>query len=215
MSFTEIDLENDKNIVPLTDKIDQLPNISQKYFYHFDFPNLTESGFVEICQNKIILLFPDKHNLSENTTDSHIYNKNINVFINKQIKFSYQWLPIYTFSDFQKTKDMLNRVYFEYLRFIQWLDYDNSGFECAKYYDELVTVTGAKSYTINCFENMSNISIDLELNKNKTNTLIKKIPFNLQFYIGSNLIFCIERDLGTLEYNDLCIVLSLILQKIK
>lgn len=206
--------EKNENEVPTLNENELIPSMSQKYFYHFDFQNLTESGYVEIFQDKIILLFPDKHNLSENTKDSYIYNKNVNVFINKHIKFSYQWLPIYTFLDFQKIKDMLSKVYYEFLRLVQWLDYENYGYEFSRYYSELVTVSKAESYTLNCFEDIYNISIDLEL-KERSNIIPIKTPFDLQIYIGSNLIFCIKRDLKLLDFYDLCYVLSFILQKIK
>lgn len=188
---------------------------SQKYCYHFDFPLLKESGYVEIFPNKITILFPDKHN--ENNKDSYVCSKDINLFINKQIKFSYQWLPIHTLHDFLRIKDMLNKGYFEFLKLLQWSDNEYWYKENPQLYNELITTKCGLLYNINCFENNFNTSVQLDIEKKTQNQKSNPIylPFNLQIYIGTNMVFCLERDLKDLKIEDIYAVLIFIMQKIK
>lgn len=198
---------------------EEITNISsQKFCYHFDFPSLQESGYVEFFPNKIIIQFPDKHN--ENNKESYMCSKNINVFVNKEIKFSYQWLPIHTFYDFLRIKDMLDKSYYEFLRLLQWSNneyyyQDTSQMyqDTPQIYNELITTKHSLSYNIYCFENSFNTSVELDINKTLHKT--SYLPINLQIYIGNNLIFCLERDLKYLELKDIYIVFLFIMQKIK
>lgn len=184
---------------------------SQKFLYHFDFPSVTESGYVELSPNKITLSFPDKHNLDENNKDTYIHGQTVTFFINKQAKFSYQWVPIYTFQDFARMKDMLNKAYCELLKLLQWSDYELTDY--LKHYTELITSHRGETYNLNCFENLYNTTIELEVKK-IPNQIIQKRSINFQIYIGSNLIFCLEKDLNMLNNIDVYFVSTFILQKL-
>ena len=183
----------------------------KKFLYHFDFPSVKESGYVELIPSKITLLFPDKHNLPENSKEIYSNSQNVTLFVNNQAKFSYQWLPIYTFQDFARMKDMLSKSYFEFLNLLQWTDYDPTDF--TKHYTELITIHTGETYTLNCFENSYNTTIELDIKKIPAQ-VIQERPINFQIYIGSNLIFCLERDLKTLNNIEVYFVATFLLQKL-
>ena len=107
-------------------------------------------------------------------------------------------------------KDMLSKSYFEFLKLLQWTDYDPTDF--TKHYTELITIHTGETYTLNCFENSYNTTIELDIKKIPAQ-VIQERPINFQIYIGSNLIFCLERDLKALNNIEVYFVATVLLQK--
>ena len=186
---------------------------SAKYFYHFDSPTLMESGYVKISERIITLFIPNKKN---SPNDNIIMQtQNVSLFINNQQAFSYQWLPITSLNDLYKIKDMLNRCYNVFTQLSEWQYYDHSlQPEPYRYYNEIVTKDQNKYYSIECFENMYNTSI----NVNTTTTIYKcnstgnDIKFNI--FIGDNLIFCSVRDFKNMPLQYMYSLLNLIMYKL-
>jgi len=81
----------------------------EKFNYYFDFPQSVEKGYIEILENEINLFFPIM-DLVEHSKYS--LNQRVLLFINGQLLFSYDWLPIYTNNDLIKIKEMLTKCYY-------------------------------------------------------------------------------------------------------
>jgi hypothetical protein len=199
-------------------------NISEKFIYYFDYPHLTESGYVEVKKNKIILLFPEKKNFT--ALNAVKYNQTVNVYLNKEPRFSYEWLPIYSSSDFYKIKDMLYKTYYEFKNLANILHNENF---YPMYVNEILTEHNSDNYNITCFEASNNISFEINIKKkqknNESDLYIKKNEsfldpqikhIILQIFIGKNLIFCSKRDLlhHDIPVNDVHFIIELLLLKI-
>jgi hypothetical protein len=208
---TETETENSKK------------NMSEKFIYHFDYPHLTESGYVEIQKHKIIVLFPDKKNF--NVPNGVKYNQNISVYLNNEQRFSYEWLPIYSPADFYKVKDMLQKAYYEF-KILSNLPLQNETYY-PMFSNEVFTEQHSEHFYLTCFETMNSTSI--EINTFKISKMLKYLKkknekfldsnnqhVNVQIYIGSNLIFCSIQDLlfFDLPINDVNLIIERLLYKL-
>jgi hypothetical protein len=171
--------------------------IIEKYIYHFDYPHLTESGYVttDLSNNNIIVLFPEKPNLSV-LHEIKLY-KNSLVYINKKLHFSFEWLPIYNYNDYYKVKDMLTKAYYDYMSDMNVPVPSVCKKYCPYYCSEVLTEHKTNYFEISCFENKTNTCFDiLILTDDKLKLTCNKTKFkNFQIFIGGNLIFCGKRDL--------------------
>jgi hypothetical protein len=188
---------------------------SKKYIYHFDYPLLNESGYIEICSDKIVLLFPSKPNKS--MPNAINVSQNISVYINNQLRFSYEWLPIYTLYDLYKIKDMIIKTLNEYTTMID-MNIPKKDIYIPYYCNEILTEKKNSFFEINCFENCNNTTFDIIISKEKKiiNNFNQTKFINLQIFIGENLIFCGERDL--LNYNvpvrDIHYIINMMISKL-
>lgn len=179
------------------------------YTYNFDSPLLSESGMLRIEPNLVMVRFPDKKN--HLFKDAFSYNQNVSLIVNNQTKFSYQWLPIFTYYDFFRIKDILFKAFKEYIYLLNY-DYYNIS-QIYKYYDEYVTHYKNKFYQLDCFEN--NFVTTIELNFETLNCH-NQVPINFQMFIGTNMIFCLQRDLGSLPLSEIyCLAVFLLEKMIK
>jgi hypothetical protein len=187
---------------------------TEKYIYHFDYPLLNESGYIDIYPNKIVILFPAKSNKS--TSNGINISQNVSVYLNQQLRFSYHWLPIYTLYDLYKIKDMLIKTSYEY-KTLTNVHISKKNNYIPFYCNEILTEWTNSSYEISCFENCNTTTFDITINKekNETDTKIEKF-INLQVFIGSNLIFCGERDLlnNNLPVKDGHFIINMMLDKL-
>jgi hypothetical protein len=190
----------------------------EKYIYHFDYPQLNESGYVTIDQlNNIIVVFPEKPNVSVQY-EIKLYHNSV-IYINKKLHFSYEWLPIYNYNDLYKVKDMISKVYYDYLSII---NVHVSPLKNKKYFplycSEILTEHKTKYYEILCFENTTNTCFEISIfNTDKLENICSKTDFkNLQIFIGGNLIFCGKRDLlnYNIPFNECQNIIQLILSKL-
>ncbi len=88
----------------------------EKLFYAFDFPSLTENGWIDISDNSIVLTFPEKPTVY--VKDAYDIIQNSQLFVNNQLVFAIDWLPIYTLLDFLRVKDMLEKCLQSYTNLI-------------------------------------------------------------------------------------------------
>jgi hypothetical protein len=79
--------------------------ITEKFTYNFDFPDQHQPGYMEIDNNKIVVMFPEQFHSTHVPKYPHI--QSIQFYLNRQLVFSYDWLPIYSLNDFYRVKDML------------------------------------------------------------------------------------------------------------
>lgn len=199
-----------KTTTPTKEHFEQNRISSEKFAYYFDYPNLGESGYVEILSNKIVLLFPEKKDVAP---EAYKYNQSISLHLNKHIKFSYQWLPIYTISDFFKVKEMISKVYYEIKKHTDLYDPSQSFNYCTKFHDSVLTTFNTDSFFVSCFENNYNTVIEVELKKN-----LHHKPFtsnvSLEIYIGKNKVFTTDELFSVLNENDFYFLLTFIVFKL-
>lgn len=197
-------------------------NSSEKSIFHFDYPELSESGYVEILENKIVVYFPEKNSSTASFITSQPQHQNTMLFVNKKLAFSTQWLPIYSANDLFKVKDMFSKCYYEYQAM-------NNFNICRKisyytqYHSEIVTTHTTNHFTINCFENNFNTSIDITVENDPSTVLLESACNNydvtmfshVQLYIGKNKIFCSEREFGhVLSPTDVASLVNFIIPKL-
>lgn len=187
-------------------------HVQESYIYHFDYPYLTESGFVKCYPDKIIALFPENTNVL--TTNKLPNKQNVLLYINNQLKFSYQWLPIYSTEDLCKIKDMLSKCYYEFKKLT------NSRYESnhenmiyfPNFHQEVITKYKSSLLNVRCFENCYNSTIEIENTIQNETTSVQKLPV-VQIWIGKHLIFCSESDF-ILPYKEKKFLTEFILYKL-
>jgi len=159
---------------------------SKKYIYDFDYPGIDESGYIEIEANHIKVCFPEKK--CETTKTFNI--RSVMLFINKQLKFSFDWLPIYSYTDYYRIKDMLNTCLFEFLPYykpLKCLTNLNSNY-VSQYNTSTVLHYHDSLFDIQCFEDYYNMNINVNFKEEKLSDSYSN-TIDIQFYIGSNRIF--------------------------
>jgi len=180
----------------------------EKFNYYFDFPQSVEKGYIEILENEINLFFPIM-DLVEHSKYS--LNQRVLLFINGQLLFSYDWLPIYTNNDLIKIKEMLTKCYYVFSDKIknqtENIDYTPI------FYDEKEMSYSTNSFKLYCFENRFVTSLEINITSPESPPPPDK-TCHIKFYLGPNLIFCSQRDLASLSSKDFSYILSLILHKI-
>ncbi len=88
----------------------------RQYIYYFNSLPLFSTGSLQVYEKSLVVTFPEwstTHN--DHLTCDKQYLPYINVFVNKQQLFSFEWLPIYTKADLEKCKDILYKLFHEYL----------------------------------------------------------------------------------------------------
>jgi len=170
-------------------------NVLEHYIYYFDYPYLTESGYVKSNDKTIIVKFPVQQPQQK---EMYNYNQNVLLLLNGEIRFSYQWLPIYSCHDFYKIKDMLTKCYCDFIKLTQFNEHSYFKTYFPHYYNELVTISETSFYKFKCCETSSQSTIEVDLF-----TPYKKFKSNLipvvQMYVGEQLIFSSDFDLPQKE----------------
>jgi hypothetical protein len=212
MEFCD-EVKSEKNCYTEPHNKEKIENVI-RYIYHFDYPSISGSGFVEIFPDEIRLIFPAKPNKSINNVIP--LSQNVSVYIHHQLRFSYHWLPIYSLNDLYKIKDMFMKACYEYKlmtgeEFSKKIDY------IPRYCSEILTEKKNSVYEIVCFENSTNTTFDIDFKKGSRLNNINTDPFvDLKIYIGENLIFSGMGNL--LNYNlpakDVQFIINMLLEKI-
>ena len=174
---------------------------TETIFYSFDFPLLTESGLIQINDSQINLIFPEKPTVHVN--DSIRVEKNIDVFVDNNLRFSLNWIPMHTWSDYLRVRDMFEKCLqsYSYLTGNNYFTPHTFLWNPAKNYESLTTnFMKANSFSINCFEHGHDTCIQLQLlNKEKCE---KYLPLHFQLCIGKNIVFCTQRDLDYVTHTE-------------
>lgn len=187
---------------------DSYEEFSQKYMYTFDDPLIQDSAFVHVFNNKIIAQFPVKPDYTQDFQSMH-HNQ---LYLNRQLIFHTNWLPILTSQDYTKFKAIFHQLWHEYTILTRHKYYSASAY-VPYMYSELMTIYNTPSYYLSCIESVSLTSIDLTTKLTHLFTP-QTIPIHVQFYIGSHLILCSETQLSHLEGETLQFVLAFILLKL-
>jgi hypothetical protein len=81
----------------------------RRYIYYFNFLPLFSTGNLQVYEKSLVVTFPERSHNDHLTCDTQ-YLPYINVFVNKQQLFSFEWLPIYTKADLEKCKDIRGEI---------------------------------------------------------------------------------------------------------
>ena len=186
----------------------------EKLFYAFDFPSLTENGWIDISDNSIVLTFPEKPTVY--VKDAYDIIQNSQLFVNNQLVFAIDWLPIYTLLDFLRVKDMLEKCLQSYTNLIGEKVFVPHTYLWApnKIFNSAVTnFSKGDDFILYCYEDPNTSQIQLTLPESTDcNT---DISINFQICIGKNIVFCAQRDLSSLsKINDIHFILQFILYKL-
>lgn len=192
--------------------------LTEKYFYNFDFPhNPPQTGYVEVNNDKIVVMFPDLRE-SPAYFQKFAHTQAVQLIVNRQVLFSYDWLPIYSVKDFYRVKDMLTKAFHEYSNKSQRSHYmaQKVLYNQGKQFNLLSTMFETNQVYLTCSEDdySSTISLDLKYSvfRPPTNNLFA--PINIQIYIGHALMFCTSRDFQSLDIPTQHFVTQFILHKL-
>jgi len=187
---------------------DSIKESSDKFIYRFDDPLVKESAYVQVSNNKIIVQFPVKPDHTRTFTPMH----HVQLYLNKQLLFHSNWLPILTTQDQVKFKHMFQQIWHEYTVLTNVGYWSSSSF-VSSMHSERVTTFSKENYYLSCFENNTVTSIELDT-KITDLPAHQSSPIHVQFYFGAHLVFCSETQLYHLNIDTLHFVLSFILLKL-
>ena len=184
----------------------------EKYAYYFEFPSLTDSGYVEISNQTLTILFPEQP--ISYSQHKHYNSRSLQLQVNNQLVFCNQWIPTYTFDDCLRIKDMFYKAYKEIVAH----EHTTANYQGCHYIpqDETTMSYSTKSFYLYCSETRHSTTICLDLKKNSEKlNLQKPCPVNcLNIVIGNNLVFCSKTLLESIAHNDVQFIISFILYKL-
>lgn len=184
----------------------------REYCYTFDGSDLTSDGRLNVAQTTIAAHFPAKNSIRQDNTLDKNYIPNFFLSVDNTVLFNYEWLPIVSYNDIWRCRDMFNRLFYEYLNLTQYQPMSTTPDVYAfKWPHKLHTYQATSNYILNCEERHLHVNIDVtRLSSNAV--MCKHLP-HVEIYIGPYLVFSSYRDLDGLSGNALIHVLSFILQK--
>ena len=185
----------------------------EKLFYHFDFPQLTDNGWIDISDTSIVLTFPEKPTVY--VKDAYDIVQNSQLFLNNQLLFAIDWLPIYTYFDYLRVKDMLEKCLQSYTNLIGERVFTPHTYLWTpnKIFNSTITnVSKGDDYILYCYEDPNTSQVQLTIPE--SSECHTEVSINFQICIGKNIVFCAQRDLSALNENDINFILQFILYKL-
>lgn len=190
---------------------------NEKYIYVWDYSPTDEQAFVQIIQKEneaplILVQFP---NNDTSITDNTSTSPHVRIFINTQWHFSFNWLPLVTWNDFYKYKNMFFTCYLK-LKGFQNQNQPN-------HLEPTHWVLDSFAYqeinfnrcSLTCANNEHCTDITIHWTDPKeVNTIKKNILPVVQFKIGPYLNFCSNRDLPQLPPDQYFSLLMTLLSKL-
>lgn len=212
-------------------------NTFEKTFYTFDNVSLPSSGYVEIRNNTIFIYFPDISTVTEKPTSNY---KSVQIFINDNLNFSFDWLPFYSLFDRFRVIDMFLKSYELFCNMIQghyFSPFPHTNKSNHTYASIVTQIEIPNQYKLYCIEDWNTTSIQISLDKQtdlppiehekaKTETETEsyldlskpkncsETPFQFQLSIGENCVFDTERDLKGLHQHHINCIVQFMLHKL-
>ncbi len=186
----------------------------EKHSYAFDDPLLHDQGFVQIFNKgqqctKTVLHFPARNSTSQYLSESEL-NRNFQLFVNKQIVFSFNFLPILTWNDFTRCQNMFYKAFIEIGSELDFASSYQGQLHC-----QLTSGATHPQFTLTCHENINSTVIEVDLTPREETELqpsLKETRFQIQ--IGSYTPFCSEKNLPNLDPSLKRFIISFILHKL-
>lgn len=183
----------------------------EQSIYTFD-SSTVENGYVELSEHKTMLYFPPlKQALSS-------VPRELNMYLNNILIFSFKWLPFYSHYDYIRIKDMFHKV--QYYLGAYYSPTLNSSYQA---YNKLITNINVKHVTIYTHEEPP-VFTNIQLSCNAPSPTLSSPPSPspillspvhvFQIKIGSSTVFCSERDLPGLNDDESMYIIGFIIQKI-
>ncbi len=187
------------------------PSTVEKHIYRFDDPLLTESGFVQIFNkgqnlNRIVLHFPERSNQTDYLSENKL-NSSLHLFVNKQLLFSFNYLPILTWTDFQRSQAMFYKAF---------IDISSGSFASThrtQLNEDIVFGAEHSQFTLTCCENINSTVIEVNLEPGQEPNVFDH-PCFFQLQLGNYTLFCSQKNLPGLSLYHQRYIVAFILQKI-
>jgi hypothetical protein len=172
---------------------DEHQSATETLMYSFDYPMLTESGLIKICDKRIVLQFPEKPTV--HVKNSVKITQNITMFIENQHCFSLDWIPMHTWSDYFRVKDMIEKCIQAYNHLLanNTKFWPHTFYNSIRYHDSITTDLTTNTFSLSCCEQTLNTCIQLSLVNAENNE--KEILLHFQLCIGKHIVFCTQQDL--------------------
>ncbi len=200
--------ENSTYSFKINENKKNLEHYTYKYIYKFDDPLVQDCSYVEVINNKIIVQFPSKPDHTRTFKPMH----HIQFYLNNEIRFYSDWLPILTLQDQTNFKSTFYQIWYEYSKLTKY-KYWTSDLFFPSMHSELVTIFDRPSFYLSCFESHNITSLELETKQTSNTSTSQSDHVHVQFYFGPHLVFCSETHLKYLNVDILHFVLSFVLQK--
>lgn len=183
----------------------------QKFSYALDYPAVTHPATLETQNNSVIVSFPRKPSVT--VTEYFRTHQTVQVFVNKQLVFDLDWIPIYSFWDFLRVQDLLCKSLIEYTNIVQGQYYVPSYSTLQPTYcSNIATVFETNSFHLYNYEteHVTSINIDIEneIDQQDSN------PCRFQICFDNNVNFCTEKLFKNLDVASQHFLVQFMLSKI-
>lgn len=205
----------------------------EQTYYTFDHASLLSAGFVEINNNTIHIFFPDISPVPDKPTSNY---KSVQLFVNDQLYFSFDWLPFFSIFDRYKIMDMFIKSYELFSNMIQgqyFVPFPHTNKSNCTHSSIVTQIQIPNQYTLYCSEDWKTTFIQITLDKNNpcvpgenekdqpeteiyrdSPSNISEYPFHFQISIGENCVFNTERDFKQLHQHHVNCIVQFILHKL-
>ncbi len=182
----------------------------QKFTYNFDYPSVKHPATLETSNNLVVLSFPGKPTIA--VTEYFKTHQIIQVFVNKKLVFDLNWIPIYSFWDFQRMQDMLCKSLIEYTNIVQG-QYHIPSYSSLqpKYCSNIATVYQTDSFNVYCYETEHIISIEIDIEDETYHQDTNPCQFQICF--DNNVNFCTKKLFYTLDVVSQHFIVQFMLNK--
>jgi hypothetical protein len=186
---------------------------TEMLIYNFDYPMLKESGQVKISDKIVVLQFPEKPTIY--VEGSIKIRRNITLYIENSHCFSFDWIPMHSWMDYCRVKDMFEKALQAYSNLTGNTNFSPHTFNCSpeKYYESVTTSFTANTFSLSYFEHLLDTCIQLSVVNTECNE--KETPLHFQLCIGKHIGFCTERDLKCVnQASNVHFIVQFILHKL-
>lgn len=172
--------------------VPQASNVSlfENYLYHFDDPQDCHNGWLSIYDKLLVFALPSISSYSSKISSDNYFQlncKNIQLFINKQLRVNTQWLPVVTQQDWYKLTDMFYRGYQAYLTQTKVQEKYSVHYPV---YSERKLELVSDAAVIQCTENVLNTVIHMNIENPLSPLAENNSAIHIQIYIDNNLLVC-------------------------
>ena len=189
---------------------------SERTTYLFDSNSLSSVGYVDISENVIHVHFPEKTRGSELPSSNY---KNVNIFVNNQLCFTFDSLPFNSFYDRVRIMDMFVKAYELYSNMVQgyyFKPYPHSNKSNYSYSGIITKTIIPDVLALYCLENHFTTSIHFTIEDSDNVTEIDEMEYPVHFRISidQTIVFDTAKHLKSLKQIYKNFVVQFLLHKI-
>jgi len=163
--------------------------------YHFDCGAISP-GTVNISENKVKIDFPSISTVKENTSSNC---KNVQVFINRKLCLSFEWLPFFSFFDRVRIMDIFVKAYESYTNLIQWYyfsPYPHTNKSNRSWSMIISEMNIDNLIQVYCLEDYNITSIQIETHQPPSLEELteQEVPVHFCLSIANNCVLCTKHE---------------------